>query len=292
MDETSQESKLRLIGEVQSLSQNLGDIPDRYDWIIYTEERWQDYFQSWSAFLKAAGLIKNNLRKSYYDKEKLCEVLRTIEKRAGRRVTPNDWECIVDDHNQLRVLERNFCLRPGVSSPPVYRIYCDYTEGRQYELAYDDRSTWLNFRYGAGLDHYSREELIDLGLERLNTLERTEPLRQTLRRKNFIAATLKDAKINREFTRSLPHFAIYDEFRSIKYYFEVVVEKWLEDGPDAQPISEAASGAGNPPQEVTISLSEPKNEDIDALIYKLNDAFKLIKEGVPVEIIVRANNKS
>ncbi|MBR3256463.1 hypothetical protein IKG10_02225 [Candidatus Saccharibacteria bacterium] len=276
---TDEEIRLQLVNELKSLHEKLGYTPDRFDWIIHTGRKWQPYFKSMPAFLAKGGMTSRP--RSHYEKDKLCKALKAIEGRLGRTTRERDW------HKQVvkntGVWKFHFRISPSYSYAPIElrELISDYTEG-VYPFYSDDKSDWLNFRYAAGLDRYSQEELIALGVKNLNAMQKYDHSLEKRLKLMDASEALQDVKIRDNFVKGLPHFAIHDQFETLREYFDVAAKHWLQGNPSTQ---EAC---------VQVDQEAPNthlaNQSMDELISSLKSiATELEQRGWLVEINLRIN---
>ena len=278
---TDEEIRLQLVNELKCLYEKLGHTPDRFDWIIYTGRKWQPYFKSWPAFLAEGGMTDRS--RSHYEKDKLCKALKVIEGRLGRTTRERDW------HKQVvkntGVWKFHFRISPSYSYAPIElrELISDYTEG-MYPFYSDDKSDWLNFRYAAGLDQYSYEELIALGVKNLNAMQKRD--RSLEKHLKFMDASeaLQGGQIRDDFVKDLPHFAIHDQFGTLREYFDIVVEHWLQENTPIQEAHEHTRANQETPN------THPAKQSTDELISSLKSiATELEQRGWLVEINLRIN---
>ena len=91
-----QDEKQMMLAELRKLYYELGEVPNRYDWVIHTDLEWWKYFKYWGNFVTESGIIgsggniKYKRGPSKITEEKLCETLRVVEERLGRPATPKD----------------------------------------------------------------------------------------------------------------------------------------------------------------------------------------------------------
>ena len=291
---TSEEIKLQLINELRCLYEKLGRIPDRLDWVIYTDKKWQPYFKTWPSFLTETGLFDSAKAASaavprHYQTDKLCEALRAIEEHLGRITREEDWIALVGSISWTKyfaVYSPKPCWKDidSTSRPKAMKeLSRAYSEGT-YHFYSDDKSDWLNFRYAAGLDQYSQEELITLGVKNLNAMqERDHSLEKRLKLMDASEA-LQDVQIKNNFVKGLPHFAIHDQFGTLREYFDIVVGHWLQGNPPIQEAHEHTRANQETPS------THPVKQSTDELISSLKSiATELEQRGWLVEINLRIN---
>ena len=232
-----EEIKAVLLSKVQELYKELNRIPDRYDWIIYTDLKWKEGYSTWGSFLIEAGIIEKPSNGRVYlpkpDGEKLCEVLRTIEKRLGRQTNRYDWDLLVDP-GKLRSFESYFGPPRHGGTYSTSEIEWGWADYLNNEYLNDDG--WTSFRYAAGLNEYTSDKLISLGVEKLKSL--SEKGRRSICSKSiwptrglykksrsfFRPSEMDDEELKARliFSRDLPHLAIRDYFGTFRHYVEVI----------------------------------------------------------------------
>lgn len=294
------QAKLQFIEEVQDLADTLGYTPDHYDWIIHTDKRWQPYFKSWTAFLREAGLTKARTSQSHITEAKLCKILRIIEDRADRTIEPVDWTIIVDDRSRPGVWDRFYKLVGRYSSyDPIElrELSLEYTDGFEYPINYDRDSTWLSFRYKAGLDYYTKEELLYLGIAKLNSLNISRKFFRQKLEETDIDEMLRDNGLRNAVAKGLPHFAIYDNFRTFRQFFNEICQMWLnEDYPTSQKTTQTIVNSlrttGDLPREYAVPrvMDISEDESVEMLLFKLKDIGRLLTEkGIPIQITIKTD---
>ena len=245
--------KALLVKMLKKLSAELGRTPDIYDWVIATDKRWWDYFASWSRFLEQADLAaRRTVVLPEPGEDKLVTVLNILESRAKRPITKDEWYRLIDGNKTEKQI------------PSFHKYYGLFvTNARQWRRRWDAESyladtnyfdchrkpsigSWLSFRYAAGLQSYTPEELISMGVDRLKVLRGIsldevrvkseygtkiyslyfEGLKYTSHKEIIIPqdeTSLMDSGIMMAiFCSPLPHLAIYDNFRTIRNYIEAV----------------------------------------------------------------------
>ena len=296
----NEEEKLQLLTEMQELYKKLRRIPDRFDWYIYTQKRWSDFFTSWHDFLTQAGIIEKGRRILYRYKEsdKMCRALRAMEAKLGRPVTPEDWDYeICDECNRSKVWFKHFNFnisRFAKKKTPdeLRKLVEEYAGNRKFSFDCRNETAWLSFRFAAELDQYTREELIELGMKNLDSIEASGQWligAQFLTDPSSAIKTIEDDwKIGTSFASDLPHFAIHHYFGTYESYVKEVCDHWIAKYRLAHQDEANSLSSHKEVSRVTVSIPKGNSQKsvtaIDSLCRTID---KLHKSGALTEVIIK-----
>jgi hypothetical protein len=294
----NEEEKLQLLTEMQELYKELGRIPDRFDWYIYTQKRWSDFFTSWHDFLVQAGVIEKGRTISYRYKEseKLCQALRAMEAKLGRPVTPEDWNYeVCDECNRSRVWFKHFNISRFTkrNTPDKLRkLVEEYAGNRKFSFDCRNETAWLSFRFAAGLDQYTKEELIELGMKNLDKMEASG---QWLIGAQFLAdpssaiKTIEDDwKIGTSFASDLPHFAIHRCFGTYESFVKEVCSCWIDKYRLTHQDEANSLSSHKEVSRVTVSIPKGNSKkSVTAIDSLCRTIEKLYESGALTEVIIK-----
>ncbi|MBR2841371.1 hypothetical protein IKE80_01130 [Candidatus Saccharibacteria bacterium] len=257
--QAEEKEKAQLIKMLRELKAKLGRTPDIYDWVLSTSKPWWHVFRSWSAFLEQGGLSDGKtVVLPDPGERKLYKVLKKLEHRTNKTITENDWYMLVDGGKNERQV------------PSFYKYFAPYIQKarrwprqRWNTKAYladksgfyrpiSTQGCWLSFRYAAGLQDYTADDLVALGIELLKGIRNISSNHIRIKklsgsevaytisfngvsyteRKEFSvphsAKELMQSGSLRIFLDFLPHLAIYDHFGTLESYIEVVFQAYDE----------------------------------------------------------------
>ena len=269
-----QDEKQLMFIELRRLYSEIGE-PTRYDWVIHTDLAWWKYFTYWGNFVEESGILSEDGRSRYkrgpskVTVEKLCETLRVVEERLGRPATPEDWYLLVErmsNHIKMQRYFRFFGMMGTLSQKKTTRWdlekYVEHYENLARAGFYNNRLGWINFRYAAGLDNYSWQELINLGIRLIKPL---------------MASSETDAYfIDAVELLDLSHLAIYDYFGTFEEYLKAL-DDYSADG--EEPLSDFYNA---PTEEVK---DEDDEKSIEELLSSMKEIVKKLHEkGLNVKV--------
>lgn len=295
---TANEEKLQLLTEMQELYRELGRIPDRFDWYIYTQKRWSDFFTSWHDFLVQAGIIEKGrtIPYRYKNSEKLCQTLRAMEAKLGRPVTPEDWDYeVCDKCNRSKVWFKHFHIPPRLNKYPsdeLKKFIKEYVGDRGFSFDNNESTVWLSFRFAAELDQYTREELIELGM---NNLDNIEASGQWLIGAQFLTdppSAIKiienDYKLGSRFSSNIPHFAVHHYFGTYESFVKEVCRHWIDKYRLTHQDEANSLSSHKEVSRVTVRISKGNSQkSVTAIDILCKTIDKLHKSGALTEVTIK-----
>lgn len=293
----NEEEKLQLLTEMQELYKKLKRIPDRFDWYIYTQKRWSDFFTSWHDFLVQAGVIEKGRTISYRYKEseKLCQALRAMEAKLGRPVTPEDWNYeVCDECNRSKVWFKLFYIPSLFRRTPdeLKKFIKEYVGDRRFSFDNKESTVWLSFRFAAELDKYTKEELIELGMKNLDSIEASG---QWLIGAQFLTdppSAIKiiedDYKLGSRFSSNIPHFAVHHYFGTYESFVKEVCSRWIHKYRLAHQDEANSLSSHKEVSRVTVSVPKGNSKkSVTAIDSLCRTIEKLYESGALTEVIIK-----
>ena len=297
--QTENKGEAQLIEMLQELKAKLDRTPDIYDWVLSTDQPWWEVFSSWSEFLKQSGLSNGKTVVLPEPGEaKLYAVLQELEHRTKRTITESDWYLMIDGgKNEKR-------------APAFYKYFSAHVQRahrwprqRWDTKAYladksnfyrpvSTKGCWLSFRYAAGLQNYTADDLLVLGLELLKKMRnissssvRTEKFSDSrvvytldfdgvsyAKCEGFSVPRSADglmcSDMLRIFLDFLPHLAIYDYYGTLESYVKAVFQAY----------DDSLRGAG------LLRDNDPRTSSVEELIASIKAFSDELSQRIGMEV--------